>query len=585
MSIERNEAHSITTDGSSIKDFAQQAWSRTGQELNRGLRNNQADGSLPHLSIDGHQHNGHWQNASSDSAKDRLLKNLDESFDKDLSKALKGYLSSFEERAVANQVGKHEVAETYRQINRILSATGDKPLTKEQRKQVVGETLRHCADPEVISQGQHNTCNVTAVQVRAYSLHPSKAARLIADVATKGEYTTPTGIHVKLDEQSMEPDKEARISQPDKGKRDYATQLFNLAAVNVWYGAAKPEWHYEQRIEKNEKTHKEHVREQIVDRSGGKEKPVLYPASKKPLDGPTLGADQIAFINDAIVGKHEPCAVLAWGPSSAILPGEKAQPVHAKDIIEESRFQSILQDLKHRHQLPTIAAVETGVYPLNVDSGAAVYGYENGGHVVNITDFSSGKKPHVSIDNEWSAKEDHPNNSVSVHDMYLCIGGSNMARFDAVCDKMAAETNHTVAPVAEMTIIAKDAESGVDAQYARDAGQKVVALAASEKALIGEERSKWFSELSAVVGSTRPEDKASLLGKIQSSAACTQMELGWLVAAAAKSISYQKKIACRTNDADRQRVCTKATTQIAEFIVALPGEAKKHYFTKLREND
>jgi hypothetical protein len=70
--------------------------------------------------------------------------------------------------------------------------------------------------------------------------------------------------------------------------------------------------------------------------------------------------------------------------TDALLPGgKKRQSARAADIVEESRFQSILQDLKHKHQLPTIAAVETGVYPLNADSGAAVYGYENGRHVVN----------------------------------------------------------------------------------------------------------------------------------------------------------------------------------------------------------
>ena len=123
-------------------------------------------------------------------------------------------MSSFETRASANQLSKQEIAETYQQIDRILSASGDKPLTAEQRKQVVRETLRHCSDPEIISQGQHNTCNVTAVQLRAYSLHPSKAAKLVADISTTGEYTTPGGIKVKLDTQSMVPDKEARASMP-----------------------------------------------------------------------------------------------------------------------------------------------------------------------------------------------------------------------------------------------------------------------------------------------------------------------------------------------------------------------------------
>ena len=214
-----------------------------------------------------------------------------------------------------------------------------------------------------------------------------------------------------------------------------------------------------------------------------------------------------------------------------------------------------------------------------------IYGYENGGHVVNITDFAGGKNPHVSMDNEWSPKEDHPNNSVPMHDMYLCIGGSKLARLDAVCDIMDADKKHTVAPVAEMIKLEKDAEGGVDAQYAKDAAQKVAELAATEKALTGEERHKWFSQLRCLLGSTNAEDKVSLLSKIQSSGACTQAELGWLAADSAKAIHYQKKTACHNNDADRKRACSRATTQIAEFAIGLPGEVKKHYFSKLRERD
>jgi hypothetical protein len=59
----------------------------------------------------------------------------------------------------------------------------------------------------------------------------------------------------------MKPDSEARSGDPLNGERAYATQLFNLAAVNVWYGAVKPGLHYEQRI-KSDHGH-ETVQEQV----------------------------------------------------------------------------------------------------------------------------------------------------------------------------------------------------------------------------------------------------------------------------------------------------------------------------------
>lgn len=592
IEIENRHEHPAQTAGSAVKAFAREAWS--GQNPSGSFepgvpeapqRQGKVQG-LPELHImrASHvEHNEHQKPSQPESPKDHLVKSLNKAFDNDTSAVLKGYMKSFEARAAANQVSKQEVSETYRQIDRILSAAGNKPLSPELRKQVACESLRHCADPEIISQGQHNTCNVTAVQVRAYSLHPAKAAKVVADVATSGEYTTPGGIKVKLDALSMVPDGEARCSSPDKGYRDYATQLFNVAAVNVWYAASKPEWRYEQRIEMDPKTHAEHVREQIIDYSGGKANPVLDPSSKMPLDAPNLSIDHIAFVSDAIVGKHEPCAVLYMGSGAPELPGMKKQS-HAADIVDEGHFKSLLQDLKSKHQLPAVALVETGVYPLNIDAGMPVYGYDNGAHVVNITDFAGGKNPHVSMDNSWSQEQDHPNRSVSLHDMFLCLGGAEVARNDANSEVIEATGKHLEAPVAEMTKLASDAHgTRAGSRNASDAGKRIIELSESEKALSGEDRTKWFSELRSLLGSVNPEDKVGLLRKIQDSGACSQSELGYLVAEAAKSISYQKSAARERNNAEKARICATSTSQIAEFIIGLPGGVKKHYLAKLRE--
>ena len=157
---------------------------------------------------------------------------------------------------------------------------------------------------------------------------------------------------------------------------------------------------------------------------------------------------------------------------------------------------------------------------------------------------------------------------------------------DAAFDVLDAESKHTVNPVAEMRKQALSAGygTGVDAQYAKDAAQKITELSTSEKRLSGEERHKWFSALHSVVNSTNPEDKVGLLHSIQKSGACTESELGWLTADSAKSISHSKKVAYRNNDADRKRVCITANREIAEFVIGLPTEVKKHYFQKLRDN-
>lgn len=583
--IEKRQDDLAKTIGSASSDLSHETWS--AQKRDYGPLDKQSNRNLPELKLTDElhqQHNGHEQLNHPDASKQQLVKNLEEKLGKNSTEDLKNYMVQFEKRATANQLSKHEISETYRQINRILNATGEKPLSSELRNQVASEMLHHCATPEVISQGGHNTCNATTVEVRTYSLYPSKAARLVADMATKGEYETPTGIKVKVDSESMTPDREAEISAPAKNLRDYATQLFNLAAINVWYSAVKPGMHYEQRIDHS---HGERVIERVTDYSSGKGKLVSDPFTKKPLDSPFLSADQIAFISDNIVGKHEPYAVLAFGNGHSLyLPGEKKQSVHAADIVDEAHFRKLLQELKDKHQLPAIAEVQTGIDPINEDLGSSLFGYRNGGHVVNITDFVGGKNPRVSMDNEWSQEEDHLNNSVSAHDMYLCIGGTDVAIHEAAKDVLDAESKHMVAPVSEMRKQALMAGygRGADAQYSKYAADLVTKLAASARKLSGEDRHNWFTALHSVVNSTNPKDKVGLLRSIHKSGVCTEAELGWLVADSAKSISQRKMIAFENNDLESKRTCVSANGQIAEFIIELPSEVKKHYLQKLREN-
>ena len=370
----------------------------------------------------------HYVNKGLPAEKAHLLNLLDQSFDKDHQSIFREDLNHFETRAWSNSISKEAIAQTYKEIGRILQAKGNEPLTPELRKQVAREVIRHCSDPTIITQGNHNTCNVTAVEVRTYSLHPAQAAKLIADIATTGEFRTSRGITVQLDKESMTPDKEALASNPRKGRREYATQLFNLAAVNIWYGAVKPSMHYEQR------THDDHgkqtVEERIVDYTTGKRVPVLDPVDKKPIDSPYLAADQIASISDSIVGHHEPFAVLAVQPHSICLPGERKESVRAANLVDEKHFPLVLDKLKKEHLLPAIAHVDTEVDPLNKDAGSGAFG-PGGGHVVNIVDYQSGPQPRVSMDNEWRKVDDHLDASVRLHDMYLCMAGSDAAMNDA----------------------------------------------------------------------------------------------------------------------------------------------------------
>jgi hypothetical protein len=175
----------------------------------------------------------HYANRGLQAEKADLLKLLDTTVGKDSHGKFVDQLGQFELRAATADVSKNEIAQTYKEIGRILKAQGNTPLSPELRQQVALDVIRNCADPTIISQGDHNTCNVTAVEVRTYSMYPAQAAKLVADVATTGQYTAKNGVAVKLDKESMRPDREAIKDKPERGMRTYATQLFNLTAVNL----------------------------------------------------------------------------------------------------------------------------------------------------------------------------------------------------------------------------------------------------------------------------------------------------------------------------------------------------------------
>ena len=583
--VEVPEYSSSKFSGTSEK-LAGQIWS--GREISQlSAKDASRACGLPTLEITGsahkdiratHQHDGAKTLLV---AKNDLLESCDKAFGKDASVVLHDRLRKFEQRAAVQHISKGEVAQTYKEIQRLLNATPGAKVSPEFRKQLAREVITHCANPEIISQGGHNTCNATVVEVRAYALHPAKAAKLVADVALTGEFRSANGIHVKLDAESMKPDQEAKESRPAKNARDYATQLFNLTAINTWYSAVKPGARYEQR------THgigrDESVEERVTDYSSGKPVRMVDPISKQPLDNPYFAADQIAFISDAVIGKHEPYAVLSFGSKSLYLPGEKKQSVHAVDILDEGHLKSVLEKLKAAHQLPAIAAVDCGVDPLNADLGASVRGAEFGGHVVNVSDYAGGKEPRVSLDNEWAKKDDHLGNSVSMHDLYLCLGGHDVALNDATSSVIMSNDQGKTDALNEIRTLEQMARGPVPDDYAQQAMERVGRLADSERKLTGEERANWFKALRAVVNMTNPEDKVDLLKSVKAANVCSNAEFGYLLAGAATSVSFQKGRADENKDAKQKNRCVKATTQLAEYLIGLPVDIKKYYFSRMRD--
>lgn len=155
----------------------------------------------------------------------------------------------------AQQKAREEVAKTYEQIGKLMGA-GDNPdlpkIKSADRVLLAQQVMHQAANPDDVSQGGYNTCNVASGESRAYTKSPSEAARLVTDIVTTGKYTSngspPTTVEVGKDK-DIHPDSLLKIGESknahDDGAnhRSYASQIFEVTAINMHYhkeNAANP---------------------------------------------------------------------------------------------------------------------------------------------------------------------------------------------------------------------------------------------------------------------------------------------------------------------------------------------------------
>lgn len=146
----------------------------------------------------------------------------------------------FAARAAQDGLSCAEVTETYRQVARLFAAVPGAAI--EDRSAIACQVMRQASDPETIDQGQHQTCNVAVLEVRLYSRMPSRAAGLVADIATANAYTTADGTRISLHRDSLKADNEARHNPARDGQRSHASQLFQIAAANIHWLRAKRDY-------------------------------------------------------------------------------------------------------------------------------------------------------------------------------------------------------------------------------------------------------------------------------------------------------------------------------------------------------
>jgi hypothetical protein len=335
----------------------------------------------------------------------------------------------FEARSAAEHppLTAAEIARTYKEISHLIH-TKDGPdvqLKHSDRVAVAQQIMMHAADPTTIDQGQHLTCNVTTVEARMFAKNPAAAVSLIDQVATTGQYhpTDNPSDTIKIDPGSLlrhPGNGEESHTVPPDGGRSYASQIFQVTAVNAYYHSNCLEV-------KNDKGETVTYLPGAVEYRQGEPDAnatpplsgeTLYDVSTSPAqpikDGkdivhcPNLMDDHIFQVYNIISDRPE-TEFMVFNKDYVAGEGKYVTRIDSEDDLK----QKIL-DAQKNGKLPIILGVNSGQEPFFSDSHGGAAGGAGGSHVVSVTGMD--KDGNVMVNNQWGKASKH---AVDLHELYV----------------------------------------------------------------------------------------------------------------------------------------------------------------------
>ncbi|HEY9868001.1 MAG TPA: hypothetical protein V6D08_02235, partial [Candidatus Obscuribacterales bacterium] len=299
-------------------------------------------------------------------------------------------MREFERRAREQHLSEEEIARTYAEVSRLLQHDGDRPLDAAQRLNVAEQVLHQAAHPQTIDQGNHSTCGAAASESRMYTRHPSDAARLVADVATTGQFTTHGTPQrtVTIDPRILQPGREEQGNPTRDGERSQASQIFESTFVTLALDSRTTppgQLRYEQR--EPHAPPPDDTGEWIVDSS-------TTPPRETRFDG--LLTSDLPRTEELITGRHE-------APHVFERAGDGPATVHFNS---EEELRARLTEAQVNGQMPVVIWVDSMNEPFRTDSGGGSAGGSGEGHFVTVTSYDA-EHNLVSIDNQWGDAHDH----------------------------------------------------------------------------------------------------------------------------------------------------------------------------------
>jgi hypothetical protein len=283
---------------------------------------------------------------------------------------------------------------------------GDKLLATDRVKLAV-HLLANLKDPTLIDQGGKSTCAVASIEVCMYLREPSKAMRLVTDIALYGEFTTRDGTRIKIDDFSRKADREAQVLKTEDKSRNYASQLFHVAALNVHHQReSKGERHYRQ----VKPTSGDDLGERIWNREDG-----TYEAFKG------LEMNHIPSIYEEIAGNRPSTVGIIHGDL------EKSAPRGVSTFRSEAEFERLLNKLAVWKNLPVTIAVYSNMPGFDRPSRVL--------HAVTITGYDPVTKM-VKVDNQWGRAKDHNRTGLPLHVLYMATHPDPLAGLREELEKL-----------------------------------------------------------------------------------------------------------------------------------------------------
>lgn len=334
---------------------------------------------------------------------------------------------NFEQRSCKNATAKlREMADTYAQLSRLLSADTDALAKYPQCQLKEGETpwrvrvaeqvIHQAAEPFTISQGTLAVCAAAALEVREYYREPAAVARLVTDVLLTGSYeATAGGTKVDLTKcpDNLIPDLFAMQFTVENevhgvpahawgntyaGARSFASQLFEVTAINL---ALQPRgFRYEQ---PNPKAYKEKQND-----ANGTTVNIETLEAKPWGSGEGRGFTEIDIVSSAyhISGRDETGFVIAAGKltrsEASNFELRKMYDFANRDtgttnIFSKEELVESLRRTKEVGQWPPIIRLDASMPPLSLkDAGA---------HFLVITSMTADGKS-LAFDNTWEEAKD-----------------------------------------------------------------------------------------------------------------------------------------------------------------------------------